>query len=124
MASSPPQNLPSSYASLDLQHIRVFHVPESSPTVTPVVVVKLWRPGKNNAFTDTMKNDMVRVYEMFDVDDRVKCIVLTGEGKMFCAGADLEIGFPGGEKGRTKAEKENEHRDRFVQLDYSSALVD
>ena len=32
---------------------------------------------------------------MFDVDERVKCVVLTGAGKTFCAGADLEIGFNG-----------------------------
>lgn len=32
---------------------------------------------------------------MFDVDERIKCIVLTGAGKAFCAGADLDIGFNG-----------------------------
>ena len=42
---------------------------------------------------------------MFEVDDRVKCIVVTGYGRIFCAGVDLEQGFVGGQ------EPINEHRD-------------
>ncbi|KAK4498077.1 hypothetical protein PRZ48_010733 [Zasmidium cellare] len=38
---------------------------------------------------------------MFDLDERVKAIVLTGSGDFFCAGADLDIGFnSGGERER------------------------
>ena len=40
-----------------------------------------------------MMREIVSAYEMFAVDDRVKVIVLTGHGRMFCAGADLEVGF-------------------------------
>jgi enoyl-CoA hydratase/carnithine racemase len=40
-----------------------------------------------------MVDELVRVFTMFDVDDRVRCVVLSGAGKMFCAGADLNIGF-------------------------------
>ena len=36
--------------------------------------------------------DFELVYPMFDLDERVKCVVVTGAGKFFCAGADLDIG--------------------------------
>ena len=112
----PPVSLPDSYAQLDLQHVRCFHVPESSSTPTQVLLVKLWRPGKNNAFTGQMQQDLERIYRCVDVDDRVKCVVLAGEGRMFCAGADLELGFLGGttKAGATrtpKHERDVDHRD-------------
>ena len=109
-----PVQIPDSYATLSLRHIRVFHHPSSSQTATPVVIVKLWRPDNANAFTNVMKEDLIKVYEMFDADNRVKCVLLTAEGKFFCAGADLSIGFPGqgtGPDTRKKTERDNEHRD-------------
>ncbi|KAF3926015.1 hypothetical protein ABW20_dc0108038 [Dactylellina cionopaga] len=98
-------SLPSSYSTLPFEQIRVSHYPESSLTPTPIVIVTLYRPGKHNAFTPTMRSELVQAFGMFDIDDRVKCIVITGNGKIFCAGADLEIGFKGGE------ERINDHRD-------------
>jgi enoyl-CoA hydratase/carnithine racemase len=29
-----------------------------------------------------------------DIDDRVKCVVVTGHGRIFCAGADLSGSAP------------------------------
>ena len=98
-------NLPSSYSDLSFQDIRISHVPASSAKPTPVIQLTLYRPGKNNAFTNTMMEEMERAFAMFDVDDRVKAIVVTGHGKMFCAGADLDMGLNGGK------EPVNEHRD-------------
>jgi enoyl-CoA hydratase/carnithine racemase len=57
-----------------------------------------------------MMEDFEKVYPMFDVDERVKVIVLTGAGKTFCAGADLEIGFHGGK------ERVMDHRDRYSRI--------
>lgn len=101
-----PLVLPSSYSSLSYTEIKVSHVPASSPTPTPIIVVTLYRPQKYNAFTDTMMVELEEAFTLFDIDDRVKCIIVTGQGKMFCAGADLQSSF-----GRNVDEKPREHRD-------------
>jgi hypothetical protein len=115
-APRPSLAFPESYASLPLRQVTVSNVPYSSPTVTPVLVITLNRPEKLNAFTDIMREDLERVYELVDIDPRVKAVVLTGAGKSFCAGADLEIGFPGvqdvnGIVRRPKVERDVDHRD-------------
>lgn len=107
--SPPPIEVPSSYETLPLGHVKVSHSPTGAATATPVVVVTLNRPDKRNAFTQQMAEELERVFGLCDVDERVKAIVLTGAGHTFCAGADLEIGFSGGAKERTV-----DHRDRFV----------
>ena len=105
--ASRPIDLPSSYTSLGTTDITVSHVPVSSPTPTPVVAVTLNRPKNHNAFTKAMAEELVHVFSLFDVDDRVKCVILTGAGKMFCAGADLDVGFPL----QKEPVRDTEHRD-------------
>ncbi|KIV87027.1 hypothetical protein PV11_02599 [Exophiala sideris] len=115
-APHPPLKVPESYCALPFQQIKVSHVPESSPTATPVILITLNRPAKHNAFTEVMREDLERVYELIDIDPRVKVVVLTGAGRSFCAGADLEIGFLGakdetGQIRRPKTERDVDHRD-------------
>lgn len=86
-------SLPESYNNLPFKHIRVSHVPEDSPKPTPIILVTFYRPGKHNAFTDTMVDESVAAFDLLSLDPRVKCIVLTGHGSMFCAGVDLDIGL-------------------------------
>jgi enoyl-CoA hydratase/carnithine racemase len=106
MAPPPePLSLPDSYETLPLKEIRISHHPAGSPSPTPIVVLTLYRPGKHNAFTDTMMLELERAFQLFDVDNRIKCIVVTGHGRIFCAGADLATSF------RRTDEKINEHRD-------------
>ncbi|KAL4891807.1 ClpP/crotonase [Aspergillus ambiguus] len=102
MATTPDNiNIPKSYEALALAHVKVSHHPPGAPAATPVVVVSLNRPEKHNAFTMEMMDAFERLYPMFDLDERVKVVILTGAGKVFCAGADLERGFQGMEKERT-----------------------
>lgn len=104
------QNLtpPQSYSQLPFKQIRVSHHPASSPEPTPIIIVTLYRPEHNNAFTDVMLNELESLFPMLSVDDRVKCAVVTGHGRIFCAGADLSQGF----RGREGMERgERGHRD-------------
>ncbi|PQE33335.1 enoyl- hydratase isomerase protein [Rutstroemia sp. NJR-2017a WRK4] len=86
-------SLPTAYTTLPFRHIRVSHVPASSPVPTPIILITLYRPEKHNAFTDIMTEDLVTAFDLLSLDPRVKCIVITGHGKMFCAGADLDTGL-------------------------------
>jgi enoyl-CoA hydratase/carnithine racemase len=45
-----------------------------------------------NAFTTRMALELVDAFDQADADDAVRAIVVTGEGRAFCAGADLSRG--------------------------------
>jgi enoyl-CoA hydratase/carnithine racemase len=55
-----------------------------------IAEVLLCRPGRMNAFTINMKNELVDVIARIDADDSVRVAILTGDGKAFCAGMELE----------------------------------
>lgn len=54
-----------------------------------ILTVWLSRPEHLNAFTVTMANELVDAFERASADDDVAAIVVTGEGRAFCAGMDL-----------------------------------
>jgi enoyl-CoA hydratase/carnithine racemase len=49
------------------------------------------RPEVMNAFTVEMANELEDAYRRASSDDAVRAIVVTGEGKAFCAGMDLSV---------------------------------
>ncbi|MEQ3549911.1 enoyl-CoA hydratase-related protein [Pseudonocardia nematodicida] len=55
-------------------------------------VITLDRPDRLNAFTPTMADELVAALDTVDADDDVRAVVLTGAGRGFCAGADLDRG--------------------------------
>ena len=55
-------------------------------------VVSLNRPKKLNAFTKTMQDELIKVFDYTDENDEIKSVVITGEGRAYCAGADLVDG--------------------------------
>jgi methylglutaconyl-CoA hydratase len=54
-----------------------------------VATVTLNRPEIHNAFDDELIKELTERFSGIDKDPSVRAIVLTGEGKSFCAGADL-----------------------------------
>jgi enoyl-CoA hydratase/carnithine racemase len=52
----------------------------------------LSRPDRLNAFTLTMMREMISAFDMADADDSVRAVIVTGDGRAFCAGADLSGG--------------------------------
>jgi len=58
----------------------------------PTVTLTLNRPEKLNAYTARMGAELAHAFGRADADDDVRVIVLTGEGRGFCAGADISAG--------------------------------
>ncbi len=56
-----------------------------------ILTVALDRPEQLNAFTVAMAEELVAVFEAVDADDRVRAVVVTGNGRAFCAGMDLTV---------------------------------
>ena len=75
-------------------------------------VISLNRPEKLNAFTKTMQDELIKVFDYTDQKDDIKSVVITGEGRAYCAGADLVDGpntFNYGEEGNKLSN--DDHRD-------------
>jgi len=70
---------------MDFQEIR-YDVADSILTIT------LHRPDRLNAWTPTMLHELLEAFDRADADDEVRAVIVTGAGRAFCAGADLERG--------------------------------
>jgi enoyl-CoA hydratase/carnithine racemase len=57
-----------------------------------ILTITLNRPDRMNAFTGRMCEELIAAFDMADADDNVKVVIVTGAGRAFCAGADLERG--------------------------------
>jgi len=57
-----------------------------------IATIELHRPDRLNAFTEQMLEELVDAFDRTDADDDVRAVVVTGSGRAFCAGADLEGG--------------------------------
>ncbi len=54
-----------------------------------IATITLARPEKLNALDDVMVGLLGRFTEVIDADRSVRAVILTGEGKAFCAGGDI-----------------------------------
>jgi enoyl-CoA hydratase/carnithine racemase len=57
-----------------------------------VLTITMNRPDRLNAWTPTMLHELLDAFDRADGDDDVRVVIITGAGRGFCAGADLEAG--------------------------------
>lgn len=69
------------FAGAPFEHVRV----EADGDLLWVI---LNRPGRLNAMTDMMKTEFLRIYSGL-ASGPWRCVVIAGEGRAFCSGADL-----------------------------------
>lgn len=55
-----------------------------------IFTITLNRPGALNALTDAMSGELTAALRMAQRDQQVRCVILTGTGRAFCAGQDLK----------------------------------
>lgn len=55
----------------------------------PVLTIALDRPESHNAMSPAMMSGLAAAFDKAAADDGVRVVVLTGNGRSFCAGADL-----------------------------------
>ena len=71
-----------------------------------------------NALSETMKEELIHVLNATAEDDRIRVMILTGKGRGFCAGADLN-------RFKEYQEKDRDHRKkaRFGSIDLPRAFA-
>lgn len=57
-----------------------------------IATITLNRPEVFNAMNQLMTSELIAVFDETDKDDAVRVVIVTGEGKAFCGGADLSKG--------------------------------
>ncbi len=78
-----------------------------------IATLTLRRPEKLNAFNAEMLQEMLQALDSVDADDTVRVVIVTGEGRAFCAGADLSAG------GATFRRADSESQQRSGSINYA-----
>ena len=62
-----------------------------------VATLRFNRPEKLNSFNREMLDEFRSALEVIKVDNTIRCLLITGEGRGFCAGLDLSERVVGGQ---------------------------
>ena len=58
-----------------------------------IAIITINRPDRMNAITDDMLGDMTNLLNEATIDDEVRAVIVTGNGRAFCAGTDVTVGI-------------------------------
>jgi 2-(1,2-epoxy-1,2-dihydrophenyl)acetyl-CoA isomerase len=79
-----------------------FHAPMAHgiafETAGPVATIVLERPDVGNAFTIPMARELMETALRCERDEAIRCVVVTGRGRFFCAGGDVQAFSNAGDK--------------------------
>lgn len=83
-----------------------------------IALITLSRPEVLNALSETMKYELIQALKEAEEDDDIRVVILTGRGRAFCAGADLNrfVEFQ-------KSDKNHKKKTRFGSLDLPRAFI-
>ncbi|MEW6454461.1 MAG: enoyl-CoA hydratase/isomerase family protein [Pseudomonadota bacterium] len=72
-----------------LAHAKEFTTIRTEKSEDGILTIVLNRPSKLNAFDEQMIREMRSVIWKANFDDQIRVIVITGEGRAFCSGRDV-----------------------------------
>jgi enoyl-CoA hydratase len=67
-----------------------------------VATITLSRPERLNAITDTVVEELLEILQGLAMDTSVRVVILTGEGRAFCSGMDIQDSGSGSDEGRVQ----------------------
>jgi len=83
-----------------------------------LAILYLNRPDVLNALNEMMKNELIQALKETEEDDNVRVMILTGRGRGFCAGADLNRFIE-----VRKSDRGHKKKIRFGSIDFPRAFI-